>query len=320
MKILVVLPVNEAQKEKLIRSAPGEELVFLSGREVTEEILRDADAVIGNVNPKLLSGAHRLRWVQLSSAGTDGYTADGVLPEGAVLTNATGAYGLAISEHMVACLLYMMKNLDQYAADQAGHIWHDHGPVDSIWGSRTLVVGLGDIGGEFAQRMHALGSQVTGIRRNRAEKPDYLEGLYQLDALQECLKTADVVASCLPGTRETYHIFDRDAFAQMKEGAYFLNIGRGGAVDSFALANALNSGHLAGAWLDVTEPEPLPADHPLWNAKNIFITPHISGGNHLPETFERIVGIAADNLARFVAGQPLRNMVDMTTGYRRFER
>ena len=105
----------------------------------------------------------------------------------------------------------------------------------------------------------------------------------------------------------------------MKEGAYFLNIGRGSSVDSLALADALNSGHLAGASVDVTDPEPLPPDHPLWNARNILITPHISGGDHLRETTERIVGIAADNLNRFIAGRALRNVVDPEAGYRRFE-
>ena len=105
----------------------------------------------------------------------------------------------------------------------------------------------------------------------------------------------------------------------MKEGAYFLNVGRGSSVDSLALADALNSGHLAGASVDVTDPEPLPPEHPLWSAKNILVTPHISGGDHLRETKNRIIGIAADNLGRFVSGRPLRNVVDCVAGYRRFE-
>ena len=218
---------------------------------------------------------------------------------------------------MIGSLLCIMKKLHLYGADQSKHVWNDYGNVASIYGSKTLVVGFGDIGSEFAVRMHALGSQVTGIRRNKTEKPDYLEALYQMDAFYECLKTADIVATCLPGTKETYHIFDKKAFAQMKEGAFFLNVGRGSAVDSYALADALNSGHLAGASVDVTEPEPLPSDHPLWDAKNLLITPHISGNYHLKETHERIVRIAADNLDRFIRGEKLRNVVDFATGYRK---
>lgn len=316
-KILVVLPVENRHKELLRSCAEGAQMEFIPAKDLTKQLVQDADIIIGNVSPELLRGTGRLKWLQLNSAGTDGYTEDGILPEGALLTNATGAYGLAISEHMIGALLCIMKKLHLYGADQQKHVWGDHGNVTSIYGSRTLVVGFGDIGSEFAVRMNALGSRVTGIRRNQTEKPDYLEALYQMDALAECLRTADIVAACLPGTEETYHIFDRNAFAKMKKGAYFLIVGRGNAVDSYALAEALNSGHLAGASVDVTEPEPLPKEHPLWDAKNLLITPHISGNYHLQETHERIIQIAADNLARFMQGRELRNIVDFATGYRK---
>lgn len=319
MKILVTLHIDSSQEQKLTAAAGDSELFFLPYREVTDDLLSSVDAVIGNLPPKRLGIARNLKWIQLCSAGADGYTTPGVLPDGAVLTNASGAYGLAISEHMIACLLFLMKNLGVYAANQAEHLWKNGGPVSSVWNSRTLVVGLGDIGGEFAKRMHALGSRVTGIRRHRARKPEYLDELYTTERLFDCLKDADIVASCLPGTPQTRRLFGREAFTAMQEGAYFLNVGRGSSVDSLALADALNSGHLAGASIDVTDPEPLPADHPLWNARDILITPHISGGDHLYETTERIVGIAADNLNRFVNGQELRNIVDPDAGYRRFE-
>ncbi len=316
-KILVVLPVEDRHKELLKSSATDADFEFIPAKDVTEEQAHEADIIIGNVAPELIRGTSKLKWLQLNSAGTDGYTTEGVLPKETLLTNATGAYGLAISEHMIGSLLCIMKKLHLYGADQPKHVWNDYGNVASIYGSKTLVVGFGDIGSEFAVRMHALGSQVTGIRRNKTEKPDYLEALYQMDAFYECLRTADIVATCLPGTKETYHIFDKKAFAQMKEGAFFLNVGRGSAVDSYALADALNSGHLAGASVDVTEPEPLPSDHPLWDAKNLLITPHISGNYHLKETHERIVRIAADNLDRFMRGEKLRNVVDFATGYRK---
>lgn len=316
-KILVVLPVEDRHKELLKSSATDADFEFIPAKDVTEEQAHEADIIIGNVAPELIKGTSKLKWLQLNSAGTDGYTTEGVLPKETLLTNATGAYGLAISEHMIGSLLCIMKKLHLYGADQPKHVWNDYGNVASIYGSKTLVVGFGDIGSEFAVRMHALGSQVTGIRRNKTEKPDYLEALCQMDAFYECLKTADIVATCLPGTKETYHIFDKKAFAQMKEGAFFLNVGRGSAVDSYALADALNSGHLAGASVDVTEPEPLPSDHPLWDAKNLLITPHISGNYHLKETHERIVRIAADNLDRFMRGEKLRNVVDFATGYRK---
>lgn len=319
LQVLVVMPVEDRHKALLQAAAPGAEFTYSSSKAVTREQVQSANVIIGNAPAAMVSGSENLCWLQLNSAGTDGYTADGVLAPGTLLTNATGAYGLAISEHLLGSLLYLMKNLHHYGAEVKNHNWQDHGKVTSIYGSKTLVVGYGNIGSEFAMRMHALGSTVTGIRRNKTEKPEFLAGLYQMDALDECLADADIVATCLPGTKETYHVFNAETFAKMKPGAFFLNVGRGNAVDSYALADALNSGHLAGAAVDVTEPEPLPADHPLWDAKNLLITPHVSGGYHLPETHERIIRIAAENLRCFTAGQKLTNNVDFATGYRKLE-
>jgi len=318
-KILVVLPVEDRHKELLEENAPDAEFLYCGKASVTRAQVQEATIIIGNVPPKLLDGTKNLKWLQLNSAGTDGYTAPGILPEGAVLTNGTGAYGLALSEHMLGMLLCLMKKLYLYAEDQKEHIWGDRGPVTSIYGSTTLVVGMGDIGSEFAKRMHALGSRVIGIRRNKTQKPEYLDGLYQMNALDEWLYRADIVAAALPGTEETYHLFHADTFRRMKRSAFFLNIGRGSAVDAAALAEALNAGRLAGAGVDVTEPEPLPKEHPLWDAKNVLITHHISGQYHLQETFERVVRIAAENLAAFRDGRELRNEVDFTTGYRKLK-
>ncbi|MDO4484227.1 MAG: D-2-hydroxyacid dehydrogenase [Clostridia bacterium] len=318
MNILVTLPV-EARHKALLESACEGCFTYCPAKDLTQSQVHGADIIIGNVKPDMIRGTEKLKWLQLNSAGTDGYTAPGVLPAGCLLTNATGAYGLAISEHMMAMLLFLMKKINLYSADQKDHSWSDHGQVRSVYGSRTLVVGFGDIGSCFARRMHDMGSTVTGIRRSKTEKPDYLEGLYQMDSLKEELGKADIVAACLPGTPETKGLFDEAAFAAMKPGAWFINVGRGNAVNQDALLAALQSGHLAGAAVDVTDPEPLPKDHPLWDAPNLLITPHISGQFHLQETFERIIRIAAENLTRFVSGELLKNQVDFATGYRRLD-
>lgn len=316
LQVLVVIPTEDRHRTLLQRSAPDAQFTFTTISQVTRQQAQSADIILGNVPASMIAGSEKLKWLQLNSAGTDGYTARGVLPEGSVLTNASGAYGLAISEHMLGALLCIMKKLDKYSANQRDHVWQDEGQVTSIYGSKTLIVGFGNLGSEFAVRMHALGSIVTGIRRSQSEKPAYLSALYQMDALQDCLKEADIVASFLPNTPQTRYLFNEDTFSMMKPGAYFLNAGRGNAVDSDALAHALNSGHLAGAAIDVTDPEPLPADHPLWDARNLLITPHISGQYHLKETHERIISIAAKNLEAFVNGKPLCNIVDFSTGYR----
>ena len=320
MSILVVLDVNDEHKETLKRAAGDAEIIFSSPSEVTDEMAMDADVIIGNIKPAMIKDSKKLKLLQLESAGTDGYTVPGAIPSETVLANATGSYGLAISEHMIGSLLTVMKKLDLYRLNQEQNLWKDEGPVTSVYGSKTLVVGFGDIGSEFAMRMHAMGSEVSAIRRNKTDKPDYIKALYQMDKLNECLEEADIVAICLPGTPETYKLFNAETLSHMKKGSYLINVGRGNIVDSDALADVLCDGHLAGACVDVTDPEPLPADHKLWNAPNILITPHISGGHHLLETHNRIVGIAARNIGHFLAGEEYENIVDMKTGYRTWGR
>ena len=318
MKILVAMPVNEEHRDVLTMAAQGAEVVFTEASRVSEEMAKSADIIIGNVAPRLIKGSTKLKLMQLNSAGTDGYTEAGVLPDQAVLTNATGAYGLAIAEHMLGMLLCLMKKLDIYSNNMKSGKWEDAGNVTSIWGSKTLVVGLGDIGSEFAKRMNAMGSSVSAIKRNPIEKPDYIDNMYSIEQLNEALAEADIVATCLPGTKETYKLFGKEAFEHMKSGAWLINVGRGGAVDTEALIEALESGKLAGACLDVTDPEPLPQDHPIWRTPNVLITPHVSGGYHLQQTHDRIIDIAARNIKHIINNEQVENIVDMNTGYRKF--
>lgn len=314
MNILVTLPVQSTHKELLENAYPGAAFRYHTASELTREDAVWAEVCIGNLPPKYLPDAVNLKWLQLNSAGADAYL--GNLPSGTLLTNATGAYGLAISEHLLAMLLGIQKKLHLYRVNQIHHNWHDEGNVTSIEGARALVVGAGNIGGDFARKLHALGAEVYGIRRTAKVRDPWLTGLYHMDKLDELLPEMDIVALCLPGTPETKGLFDAERLAKMKRGAILLNVGRGTAIDSDALCDALMSGHLGGAGLDVTEPEPLPVNHPLWDAPNCIITPHVSGFYHLPETFERIVRIAADNLTRYREGRTLVNLVDERTGYR----
>lgn len=316
MKILVTIPVQERHRKRFQNIAPEAEFIYRAAGETDRELVQDMDIIIGNVNPALIAGTQNLKWLQLNSAGTDGYLAEGILPPGASLTNATGAYGLAISEHMLGMVLVLKKKLDRYMRNQLDGVWKDEGNVTSVWGSTTLIIGLGDIGSQFAIRMKGLGSRIIGIRRTRAQRPEFVDELYQPDHLDACLPQADIVAMCLPGTRETQQIMNRQRLGKMKREAILVNVGRGTAVDTQALTDALREGSIGGAALDVTDPEPLPPDHPLWKAPNLILTPHVSGQYHLAETHERILEIAACNLEAFLKGQPLKNVVDPATGYR----
>ncbi len=315
-RVLVVMDVLDEHKSVLEKAASDVEIRYIPAKAVSATDLQEADMIIGNIAPRLLAGCRKLKVLQLNSAGANGYTDKGILPDGALLANATGAYGLAVSEHMIASLLCLMKKIDLYRLNQAEKKWEDEGPVPAVYGSKTLIVGFGDIGNEFGLRMNALGSRITGIRKNIGNKPEYVESMHTMADFHSCLGDADIVAVCLPGTSETNSVFDREAFSAMKTGAYFINAGRGTVVDTDALCDALESGKLAGAAVDVTNPEPLPAEHRLWGMPNVLITPHVSGGYHLKATRDRIIRIAARNIAHLSKGEPFDNLVDMDTGYR----
>ncbi|HWQ51137.1 MAG TPA: D-2-hydroxyacid dehydrogenase [Terriglobales bacterium] len=315
MKVLVTMLMDGPHRAELEAAAPGADFVYLPAQEVTRELLAGFDAVIGGPPAALYEGLTNIKWVQLGSAGVNGY--DKVLPETTLLTSMTGAFGLAISEHMVAVLSMLYKKLHLYRDNQNRGVWLDEGKVKKLEGSTVLVVGLGDIGGDFARRMKALGAYVVGVRRANPEKPPYVDELHLFDELDKLLPRADAVTLSLPSTPATRHLFDAAKFAKMKPGAFLVNVGRGDAVVTDDLCDALESGHLGGAALDVTEPEPLPEGHRLWGIRSAIVTPHVSGFYHLDETYERSVNIAAENLARFVSGQPLLSLVDRATGYRK---
>ena len=316
--VLVTLPLDadsRAWLEGLVADRPGEYAFrFVPFNCATEADVAGAELVLGYVHPEILRHDTALEWYQISWAGADGVLAGG-LPENVLLTNASGAYGLAVSEHMVAATLALLKRLHQYARLQAAHDWRLLGSVRSVEGARVLVLGVGDIGGSYARKMKALGACTVGVKRTPGEKPDWLNELHTMDALDELLPSADIVAMALPGGRATDGLMDAHRFARMKQGAFLVNAGRGNSVDLDALKAALASGRLGGAALDVFDPEPLPADDPLWDDPRVIITPHASGKFLMRETAERVVRICGDNLRRYAHGEPLLHVVDRKLGY-----
>ncbi|MFR8126038.1 MAG: D-2-hydroxyacid dehydrogenase [Acutalibacter sp.] len=329
-RALVTIPTGERHRNLLQQAAPGWEFRFrgtdtlvcapqeaLPGQPVTQEDVDWAQVILGNVPAAMLHGSPALEWLQTNSAGVEAYIRPGVLAGDTLLTNATGAYGLAIAEHMLGMLLELFKKLELYRDAQKSGAWQSQGAVKAVYGSTVLVLGMGDIGGEFAARCKALGAKVIGVRRSPRPCPEYADEVHLLEDLDSLLPQADVVAITLPGTDATRGLMSRERLAKMKEGAVLLNVGRGFIVDTEALCDALERGHLSGAGVDVTDPEPLPPTHRLWNIPTAVVTPHISGFYHLRETHERIVGIFLENLRHFQAGEPLRNLVDFATGYRK---
>ena len=316
-KILVLMPVEARHKAKLEAAGTGCSFTYSTPATVTSEEIRSANIILGQPKADMIAASETLEWLQLESAGTDAYIVPGVLSSKTVLTNATGAYSQAVSEHAFALTLMLMKKLHLYRDEQKKAFWSDHGTVSSLSDSTVAVVGLGDIGQAYARLVKAMGARVIGVKRRASNPPECVDELVMTQDLDSVLPRADVIMSVLPNTAATRYIYTAESFDHMKNSAIFINCGRGNAVSSEVLAQALLEGKIAAAAMDVAEVEPLPADSPLWRIENLVITPHISGGFHLPATFERIVDIAAENLQAFLAGKNLRNEVDFTTGYKK---
>lgn len=313
-KIINLLNISEAQQALFCAAAPGIEQVFparesmrgMCGTVAAEEYA-SATVILGNAPPSLVRESSELRWLQTSSAGVDAYLVPGLLRENTMLTSAIGAFGQAVSEHMFALLWALLKRLPGYRDQQSDAVWNSLGQVKTLCGAVVLIAGAGDIGSAFGTLCKAVGAHTVGLRRDAQKPADGIDEMHTLSSLDALLPQADVVALFLPHSQETAGLMDERRLRLMKPDAVLLNGGRGSAVDVDALAEVLEQGHLWGAGLDVTAPEPLSAEHPLWRQERALITPHVAGFDHLPATKERVIDIALENLKRYVAGTPLHN-------------
>tara|TARA_R110002049_G_scaffold153573_2_gene317858 strand:- start:3312 stop:4457 length:1146 start_codon:yes stop_codon:yes gene_type:complete len=325
-KVVVMLPAKTgfggAEYEEQLRNAAGDvELVIdRSGSFIpSAEILAGADAVIGVCTSPLLQNADEsLIWLHNYYVGMDhckGAT-DTQLQQ-IVFSNNKRLSGPAIAEHAIAMLLALTHNLPAYSAAQSEAKW-DRALAEDVTfgelpGKTLLVVGLGGIGTEVAWRAHGLGMRVIATRNSSREGPDYVAKVGLSDELYALAGEADVIVNALPLTPQTTGIFNKAFFEAAKPGAIFLSVGRGKSTVTSDLIAALESGKLFGAGLDVTDPEPLPQDSPLWHLPNVIITPHVSSAGG--DSTQRTMIIAVENLRRYVAGEPLLNIVNMKKGY-----
>jgi len=311
--VLVAMDLTEERKQRILEAASDCNVVF--GKNPAEEEIKNAEMVIGNLNVDLLMSSETLRFVQLHSAGVGKYRQLCAPGRDVRLCCASGAYGLAISEHMFAMLLAIRKKIIGYRDVQHAGKWKDLGKVRSICGSSVLVIGMGNIGSEFAKRCHAFGAKVIGIRRTAGECPEYCVNVGTMIDIDKYLPEADVVFMAVPETQDTIRLMNRERLDLMKPDAILLNAGRGTAIDTDALVDALNEERIFGAGLDVTDPEPLPEEHPLWSCGNVLVTPHISGGEHMEQTVDNIVDIACGNIRAYLEGGSLKSEVNYERGY-----
>jgi len=245
----------------------------------------------------------KVRWVQLLSAGAAGLLAHGV-PSGVVLTNQGGAVAPAVAEHGMAMILAMARRIPAICDRSLRHEWSKafDPPLVSMEGKTLAIVGFGNIGAQLARRAAGFDMKIVGLSRSITTSP--LAEMRPMEALDDVLAEADVVALCIASLPATRHLMDAGRFAAVKPGALFINLSRGETVDQAALRTALETGRLRGAFIDVTDPEPLPADDPLWQAPNLFISPHTAGAGS-SHTGRRIAEVVGENLRRFMRGEPL---------------
>ena len=311
--------LTKAHMEKLRAAAErlGFAVDFYPKNVLPDEKAGEYEVIYGNCDPGLLKKATGLKWICSSFAGVDPFLSDDVYPNPDVLlSNSSGAYGTTIAEHIMMVTLMLLRRMPEFQGFVREHKWVRTLPMRSIYGSEITVLGTGDIGTSFARRAKAMGAKrIVGVRRS--DKPGDLcyDEMYTFSQLDRVLPQTEILVMALPSTPETVGILSRERIALLPPDAIVVNVGRGTAVDQDALTEALNAGRIAGAALDVMVPEPLPADHPLWETKNLLLTTHISGNMSLGLTCDLDVELFCEDLENYAAGRPLERLVDRKRGY-----
>lgn len=315
-RILFTYQPNEILIDAVRDVVPGADIAISTDQDQVAREIVDAQITIGpGYDDDVRASARQLVWHHVPWAGVESIGTPLMRERGIILTNSSGISAPNMAEHAIAFMLAFARALPAFFREQQRRKWRDWDNPPAFFeltGQTVLLLGTGAIGKEIAARLQAFGCRIIGARR-RGGPVEGFHDVVTFDQLETILPEADHVISSLPMTSRTARIVDRAFIERMKPGSYFHNIGRGGTVDQDALIDALRSGHLAGAGLDVTDPEPLPEDSPLWDAPNVIITGHTSGNS--PKYLVRGADVLRENLRRYVAGEELLNVVDLDAGY-----
>jgi phosphoglycerate dehydrogenase-like enzyme len=303
--------------------APKAEVVGVPGLRNFADMAKaveGADVLIGLCSPEIVEAGKNLQWIQLLNAGADSCsTIPEVAQRGILVTNLQRIQGPHMAEHAIALMLALARGLPHFGIEQAAGAWklglRELGDLHllEVEGKTMLVVGLGGIGTDVAKRAAGLGMRVQATRNSRREGPEYVEYVGLADEYVALAANADVIVNATPLTPQTRGMFDAAFFAAMKDSAFFINIGRGESVVTEDLVAALRAGAIAGAGLDVTDPEPLPPGHPLWSMTNVIVTPHIATSSDFRD--QRTVTLVGENLRRYMRGDRVLSVVDLELGY-----
>lgn len=322
-KALVLFPCDQPTRQRLVQAAQGRcEFQFRDptwSAEAYHNALAEANMILGEPRNEDFAYCGKLEWMQSPSSGVNYYVQGGKFPKNAVLCCMTGGYGNILAEHLLALVLALCRRLPEYHDQQKQHKWELRRYDKQLEGSTVLILGAGDIGTTVARWMRPMVGRVIGVRRVVRDFPDCYDEMITLAELDEHLGRADIIVCALPHTPETVGLLSEDRLRKMKRDAVLVNGGRGSLIDQEALCRVLDEGHFWGVGLEVTQPEPLPKEHPLWDQPRVIITPHAAGNSFAPGSpLERkIWDFMIGNVEKYLRGEPADNQVDFSTGYRK---
>jgi phosphoglycerate dehydrogenase-like enzyme len=316
MKMLVTTPFQrDPQRLAEIERQHGMQFVVPERGSAMASLIGDVEAVYGQVSAADFPSAKQLRWVQSASAGVEWmWSVPGLQDSDVVVTNMRGAHAVTIAEHTFAFLLTHTRGLRGFEQNQRDHKWdRGDGVLTNLKGRTMGIIGFGNIGRAIARRATGFEMRVLAVDAERVPGGEGVEEVWPLERLNDLCRESDVLVISAPITPNSRGLVGKEQIRNLKRGSYILQMSRGAIVNEAALVDALEEGHLAGAGLDVTETEPLPVGDPLWTAPNLIVTPHSSAASEL--TTSLVWSILAENVGRFVRGEPLMNLVDKKRGW-----
>lgn len=307
-----------------LEAAAGVQCAFMFkephwSRETYIDALRKAHVIIGEPRNEEFAFCENLQLMHSPSSGVNYYVEGGCFPKGATLCCMTGGYGNVLAEHLLALVLSLCRRLPEYHDQQKAHTWALCRYDKQLEDCTLLILGAGDIGTTMARWMRPMVKKVIGVRRVARSHPDCYDAMVTMEKLDEVLPEADIIVCALPHTPQTIHLLNEARLRKMKKDAVLVNGGRGSLIDQEALCRVMEEGWFWGVGLEVTSPEPLPADHPLWDQPRVIITPHAAGNSFAPDSalVRKIWGFILPNLCRWLRGEEPENQVDFSTGYRK---
>lgn len=316
MRIAVATTLDVRDLDRIRAACPHDDFVETSADDLVEALPGVEILFTSRLKPEALAVADKLAWVQARSAGINSYPLEELTRRSIALTSASGAHGIPIAENLLAMMMAFATRLHLYRDLQNRSEWDKDSIEDGkfeLHGQTLMVVGLGGLGSELAKKAHALGMRVIGVRNRDLPPPEGVDELVLGTNLLDALPRADHVALCLPLTEATTHILSERHFFAMKRTAYVYNAGRGKSIDQRALLAALKENLIAGAGLDVTDPEPIPEGDTIWSFPNVILTQHSSGTS--PMNSSRVTNIFVENLRRYRAGETLKNLYSAERKY-----